>query len=177
MAEFKKAFEKVVKNEGGYVNDPDDAGGETYKGIARNRNGAWPGWIKVDLLKQQPGFPHNLDPAVALQILVKELYKNEYWHKIRGDSLDRQVIADSIFDFAVNAGVVMSSRLAQMSCGAEPDGVIGDKSIIALNAINLPLFLAQFSLAKIARYINICKRIPKNRKYFYGWVNRTLEGV
>lgn len=37
MADFKKAFVEVIKNEGGYVNDPDDPGGEIYKGVARNR--------------------------------------------------------------------------------------------------------------------------------------------
>ncbi len=177
MADFRKAFEQVIKNEGGYVNDPDDAGGETYKGIARNRNGAWPGWVNVDLLRQQPNFPQSLDNDIELQSLVKELYQSEYWHRVRGDKIGEQAIADSIFDFAVNAGVVMSSRLAQLSCGAVVDGVIGNKTIGYLNGINTELFLAKFSLAKIARYINICRRIPKNRKYFYGWVNRTLEGV
>jgi lysozyme family protein len=38
MAEFKTAFEVTMKAEGGYVNDPDDPGGETYKGSARARN-------------------------------------------------------------------------------------------------------------------------------------------
>jgi len=71
----------------------------------------------------------------------------------------------------------MSSRLAQLSCDAEVDGVIGSNTIKALNAVNPDLFIAKFSLAKVARYINICKRIPKNRKYFFGWINRTLEGV
>lgn len=177
MAEFEKAFKQVIQNEGGYVNDPDDAGGETYKGIARNRNGAWRGWISVDLLKRQSNFPQNLNNDQDLQVEVMELYHCEYWHRVRGDQIKQQAIAESIFDFAVNAGVVMSSRLAQLSCNAEVDGVIGNKTLEALNTISTELFIPRFSLAKIARYINICKRIPKNRKYFYGWVNRTLEGV
>ena len=35
MANFKESFDKVILAEGGYVNDPDDAGGETYLGISR----------------------------------------------------------------------------------------------------------------------------------------------
>ncbi len=36
---YDKAFSKVMGHEGGYSHDSDDPGGETYRGIARNR---WP---------------------------------------------------------------------------------------------------------------------------------------
>ena len=35
MADFNKAIDKVLVNEGGYVNDPNDAGGETKFGISK----------------------------------------------------------------------------------------------------------------------------------------------
>ena len=35
MAEFKLAIPRVITNEGGYVNDPDDPGGETKYGISK----------------------------------------------------------------------------------------------------------------------------------------------
>ena len=41
MADYKKAIEKALKNEGGYVFDPDDAGGETFAGIARRYHKIW----------------------------------------------------------------------------------------------------------------------------------------
>ncbi|MBW1801582.1 MAG: hypothetical protein JRJ85_12745, partial [Deltaproteobacteria bacterium] len=44
MAKFDEAFEKTTAIEGGYVFDPDDAGGETYKGISRRFNPSWGGW-------------------------------------------------------------------------------------------------------------------------------------
>jgi len=177
MANFDKAFERVLKNEGGYVNDPDDAGGETYKGVARNRNPAWVGWIRVDILKQGRGFPANCETDKSLQAAVKELYRVNYWHKIRGDEIDSQAIAQSIFDFGVNAGPILSSRLAQYVCGSKADGVIGEKTLKKLNAIEEALFLSQFALAKIARYVNICERSPKNKKYFFGWSRRVLEAI
>ena len=37
------------------------------------------------------------------------------------------------------------------------------------------LFLSNFAIAKIVRYVAICKKNPKNRKYFFGWVCRTLN--
>ena len=42
---FRKAFELVINGyEGKYSNDKDDPGGETYKGIARNKNKDFEGW-------------------------------------------------------------------------------------------------------------------------------------
>lgn len=61
MADFKKALEMVLKHEGGYVCDPSDPGGETYKGVARNMHSGWTGWMEIDLAKKEPGFPANLD--------------------------------------------------------------------------------------------------------------------
>ena len=35
---FEEIIDKVIEHEGGYVNDPDDPGGETKYGIAKNSN-------------------------------------------------------------------------------------------------------------------------------------------
>lgn len=56
MADFKKALGLILKNEGGYVFDRDDSGGETYKGIARNMNSKWDGWVIVDIFKKTDRF-------------------------------------------------------------------------------------------------------------------------
>lgn len=177
MSDFDKAFVHTMSAEGGYVNDPQDAGGETYMGVARNRNSKWDGWVTIDLLKQKSGFPKNLDSDENLQQQVKALYEANYWDTVQADSINDQDVANSIFDFAVNAGVRTSSRLAQLAAGAESDGVIGKKSIEAINSKDPAMFLATFALAKIERYIEICKKRPTNRKYFFGWVRRTLEAA
>jgi len=177
MANFNEAFENTMKSEGAYVDDPDDLGGETYKGIARKRNSKWDGWITVDLLKQKPNFPKNLDQDETLQQKIKKFYEINYWDKIRGDSIIDQDVAESIFDFGVNAGPKTSAKLAQISVQAEPDGVIGPKTLKKLNTEDKKTFLALFALTKIGRYVSICEKNNTNRKYFYGWVRRTLEGV
>ncbi|WP_075187655.1 glycoside hydrolase family 108 protein [Teredinibacter haidensis] len=177
MANFDQAFKITMKAEGGYINDPDDPGGETYKGIARSRNPKWPGWINIDLLKNKNNFPKNLDSDADLEEKVKALYEANYWDKVQGDHIGDQDIAESIFDFAVNAGPRTSAKLAQMSIQTTPDGVIGPKTLAAINADDKRAFLATFALAKISRYVNICENRKTSRKYFYGWVRRTLEGM
>ncbi len=174
MADFTKAYELMIVNEGGYVNDPDDPGGETYKGVARKIFSKWDGWPKIDLLKRQPGFPGNLDKDTELQQSVEDFYQVQFWNRISGSLISEQAVANSIFDFAVNAGVGTSGSLAQVVVGTPADGVIGDITVGEINKCDVAFFLSSFALAKIARYVHIVKKRPASRKYFYGWVCRTL---
>lgn len=174
MAHFEEALPKLLAHEGRYVNDPDDAGGETYKGIARTMNSKWNGWIRVDSAKNRPGFPGNLEKDDELQAAIALFYQVNYWDALRADQIESQLVAESVFDFAVNAGVKTSASLAQLVVEAQPDGVIGPQSIEKINAFDPEHFLAAFTVAKIARYVSIVKRKPVNKKYFYGWVCRAL---
>lgn len=174
MANYEQALQWVLSHEGGYVNDPDDPGGETYKGVARKMNSKWDGWLVVDTLKRQSSFPANLDKDAELQEAVKSFYQINYWDRIKGDHIDNQEVATSIFDFAVNAGVSTSSSLAQLVVGATQDGVIGSQSIAQINGFDPEHFIASLTVAKIARYISIVKKRPTSKKYFYGWVCRAL---
>jgi lysozyme family protein len=128
MADYALAYNHVLVNEGGYVNDPDDPGGETYKGVTRKFFPKWEGWTTVDLLKQQSGFPQNLDADNELQESIKRFYEVQFWSKVKGDDITDQDVATSIFDFAVNAGVRTSASLAQMVVGATTDGIISCKT-------------------------------------------------
>ena len=174
MADFNTAFQLMIIHEGGYVNDPDDPGGETYKGVARKIFSKWSGWTYVDMLKRQPGFPANLDKDNDLQMAVNDFYRVNFWDKIKGDQMTNQEVANSIFDFGVNAGIGTSASLAQMVVNEKTDGVIGPDSLSAINKFDPNYFLASFTVAKIARYINIVKKRPTSQKYFYGWVRRAL---
>lgn len=174
MANFENAFQLMIAHEGGYGNDPDDPGGETYKGVARKIFSKWDGWVKIDLLKRQSGFPANLDRDPELQQSVEDFYRVNFWDKMNADQIENQEVASSIFDFGVNGGVGTSAALAQLVVGVKSDGVIGPDSLSAINAFDPDHFLASFTVAKIARYVNIVKKRPTSRKYFYGWVIRAL---
>jgi lysozyme family protein len=177
MADFAPAFAATMKAEGGYVNDPQDPGGETYKGIARKMNSKWDGWILIDLARKEKNFPANLDNNAPLQDKINHFYEVNYWHKIRCHEINDQSIAASLFDFAVNAGTVSSAKLAQFTVGAAPDGVIGTDTLNKINAFDPRTFNALFALNKIARYMHICEQRQDSKKFFYGWVRRTLEGI
>ena len=115
MADFKKAMQRTAKYEGGYVNDPNDAGGETYKGVSRKANPNWEGWLIIDAYKKKSpnGFRKMLDADKQHQSHVEKLYQNNYWARIRGCEIKSQKLAEEIFDDAVNAGVTRAIKNAQ----------------------------------------------------------------
>jgi len=168
MAEFNPAFEKMIHDEGGYqlTNIPGDRGGMTYAGIARNANPDWAGWQFID----------RKDFGGATQ-LVREFYKVNFWDRIRGDNLTNQAIAETIFNFAVNTGVGVASKLAQLIVGVTPDGAIGAKTLERLNICTAEKFLPAYALAKISRYAQICNKDRSQSKFLLGWINRTLAGL
>ena len=164
MADFLPAFEAMIVNEGGYVlhNVPGDRGGMTYAGIARNMNPQWPGWSLIDAKQDVPAQ------------MVRDFYKVNFWDNIRGDELQHQAIAQSIFDFHVNTGRP-ARVLAQVVAGVTPDGSFGPRSVAALNAMDPEKFVMAYALAKIARYRDIVTRDRTQIKFLLGWINRTLK--
>lgn len=109
MANFKEAFEKVVFNEGGYVNDPDDAGGETYMGISRKAHPNAIIWKHIDKItakyKTAKTITKYLKQNKELTREIEAIYKSDYWAKLNLDKEKSQRLANQIFDSAVNCGV------------------------------------------------------------------------
>lgn len=116
MNSFKVAFDKLIKYEGGYVNDPDDKGGETYKGIARNSHPDWEGWDIIDAFKSHTDFPNLPDNAsLTLDSYVKSFYKEKFWDIFYCDQLPDS-IAEEIFEVAVNTGISRATKIIQSTC-------------------------------------------------------------
>lgn len=166
MADFLPAYEKTLLAEGGYIltNIKNDRGGQTYAGIARRANPNWEGWAYIDRGETPPA------------ALVRSFYKIKYWDTFNGDLINNQELAESIYDFGVNAGVKTSIKLIQIILKVTPDGIIGPKSLEAINSHNPELLIAYFSIAKIARYATIVNKDRSQSKFLLGWINRTLKG-
>lgn len=170
MADFLPAFEKMIRDEGGYVlhEVEGDRGGMTYAGIARKMNPDWGGWEHIDRKDTPPSE------------MVRQFYREGYWMPIRGDELPQRV-AESIFNFAVNTSAprrpAVAIKLAQIVVGATPDGAFGDKTFRALREMDEEKFVLAYALAKIARYRDIVTRDRSQMKFMLGWINRTLAGV
>lgn len=111
MADFLIAYKITSANEGGYVNDPHDSGGETYAGITRKNFPHWPGWIFID--NHKPIKYNTIFPE--LELLVEAFYKIEFWHPINGDNITDQEIANDAYDMAVNAGIGAALKMLKQA--------------------------------------------------------------
>ena len=160
MADFDPAVAKTLIREGGarFTDNPDDRGGATKYGIS------------------QRAYP-NLDIANLSEDQARAIYKQDYWDRVSGDKLKSQAVAENIFDTAVNMGPTTATKLAQMILGVGIDGKLGQTTLDAINKLDEKAFLAEFTLAKVARYAAICKRDPTQSKFLLGWINRSLGGV
>lgn len=175
MAKFEIAYEITARYEGGYVNDPADAGGETIFGVARNSWKNLAMWDIVDGYKKQGLRGSSLELAckndAKLMAEVHHVYKTQYWDKVWGDKIVEQKRANAIYDFAVNSGVSRAVRYAQLCLGVSSDGKMGPNTVKALNDAEAG-FLKEYIDMRIRYFNSICKSRPANQKFLKGWTAR-----
>lgn len=152
---FDEAFHRLLGHEGGYVNHPDDPGGETNWGIT----------ARVARLNGYEGSMRALPVDVA-----KAIYRKDYWVPCRADDLPAG-IRYAVFDAAVNSGVRQSILWLQRACGAEADGVLGSMTLLAVRKQN-PDVLARRLLAQRLRFMTDLKAWPAFSK---GWARRIAD--
>ena len=140
MSLFKKVLAFCLSFEGELSNHPDDRGGLTWKGIARNAHPDWEGWAYID--KGQP-------PPDAL---VEKLYYERFWKPLWCDSLPPPV-ALVLFDTAVGTGIAPAVRMLQRALpGVRVDGVLGTQTAKAANNANLYTLLEFFTMYRQQYY-------------------------
>jgi len=150
------AFEFVViRLEGGdkITNSPDDPGGLTKWGISQK---AYPK-LKIAEITENQAF---------------EIYQSDYWDEMQCDKFSPGV-ALILFDAAVNQGVTAAIRMAQYVAGSTVDGLLGPKTISAINAMPKMSFVRRFAKARIARYLAMNNEIEEANER--GWMNRIID--
>lgn len=154
---FLKAFEKTIKFEGGYVNDPDDPGGETKFGISKK------------------AFP-DLDIANLTIDDARKIYFDLYWITPRWNAIDNFDLAEKLFDMGVNMGIrrastILQTALARFGASIDVDGVVGPETLHVVNNFRYPdaLLLMVRSVA-VEVYLGMNKP-----KYIAGWLTRLAQ--
>ncbi len=136
---FEKAIERVLTHEGGYVNDPRDNGGETNWGIT----------VAVARANGYVGAMRTMS-----RVQAKAIYRKQYWDAVKADQLPF-VVAFQLFDAAVNHGVRRAVMLMQQSVGTTQDGVIGGKTIQAINTRNPQQLALLFNAVRLEFYAGL----------------------
>ena len=156
LTQFDDIIEVVLEHEGGYVNDPDDPGGETNFGIAKRSH------PDVDI--------KNLTKDGA-----KEIYYQTYWIKNRVPQMPED-LKHIYFDMCVNQGRGRAVKILQRAANAKGadlkvDGGLGPKTIGSLKNVELERVRAY----RIKYYADLVTRKPDLEKFYFGWFRRGLE--
>jgi lysozyme family protein len=137
---FYQAYDATMENEGRGKRTKNklDPGGESYSGISRVHHPKWGGWPLIDRWIRE-GQPIDVD---RLEPMVREFYREKFWHPIAGDRLAElsPAIAMKVFDTGVNVGAERASEWLQLALNLLnrnqklypdllPDGDIGSKTL------------------------------------------------
>ena len=115
---YQKCLETILHHEGGYVDHPDDPGGETNLGVTKKVYEEWGGTKNMKDLTVED---------------VAPIYKKNYWDRVKGDELPSGLDL-CVFDFGVNAGTGRAAKYLQNMVGATADGAIGPATLRAVHA-------------------------------------------
>ncbi len=160
MARFEEAIPIILSHEGGYVNDPNDAGGETNFGISK---------------RQYP----NVEIKALTREQATEIYRRDYWKPIY-DQIAHQPLATKVLDLGVNCGtktahVLLQRALCQCGTPVTVDGNFGLKTLAGVNAIIGPRILGELKRQAILRYENIAQANPSQTRFLAGWIKRATS--
>ena len=157
MSDFDKAFELLIGNEGGYVNNQKDPGGETNWGITKT----------VAVANGYAGDMRTMPKETA-----KGIYKKMYWDRLQCDQLPF-VVAFQLFDAGVNHGNSQAVKFLQRALSVVDDGVIGAKTIAATNSLDELQIVMLFNAERIEFYASL-KTFSTFGK---GWVRRVASNL
>ncbi|TXH14233.1 MAG: hypothetical protein E6R03_09765 [Hyphomicrobiaceae bacterium] len=149
---FDRAIEFVLLYEGGYVDDPADAGGETKYGISK---------------KQYP----NVDIKNLTLTQAKEIYYRDYWLKFHCDKMPWP-LAMVMFDCYVQFNPINPNRWLQSALLLTPDGILGPRTIEGARTARKPLHAARSIL--LARTDYRFTR-PNFGRFGRGWTRRDIS--
>lgn len=176
MADFQKAYRRTCKNEGGYVNDSRDRGGETWRGVARKYHPNWAGWKIIDRIKPQCKSISELNKVLfanrELESLVLSFYKAGFWDVGRLDEFTSQLLAENVFDAGVHCGPAISAKFLQKALGITADGKIGNQTLTAANEADEEKTVNSFADIRKRYYETVVSKYPSQKVFLKNWLSR-----
>lgn len=149
---FDQAFELLIGHEGGYVNDPEDPGGETNWGISK---------------RQYP----DVDIKNLTRDQAKAIYKKDYWD--RCGNILTPAMKFQVFDAAVNHGLPNAIRMLQDAVGTAPDGAWGAVSTASYRSMND----YDVALRFLAKRLDFMRKLHQFNHFGAGWCGRIVSNM
>lgn len=165
MASFDKYAPKLKKWEGGFGDNPADTGGATMCGVT------------LATFRQFYGQDKTVaDLRAMTDVQWRKIMKGGFWDKCWADQIRSQAVAEIIVDWCVNSGLGMIKRV-QAIVGTTQDGVMGPKTVAAINASRAQLLHFRIKAARASYYESIILGRPSNIVFYDGWMNRLASFI
>lgn len=168
---------EIIRVEGGYVDDPQDSGGETNFGIT----------VEVARANGYTGSMRDMPREVAFDI-----YSAKYWDSVRGDeiALLAERVAEEVVDTSVNMGPGRAGKFLQRALNTlnnreeyykdlKVDGNIGMATLSALNHYldtrDEETLVKILNCLQGAFYVELAERREKDERFIYGWFKNRVK--
>lgn len=157
---FEAIMEHIFRSEGGYVDLKADPGGATNMGIT------------IGTLRDWRGKPvTKADVRALTKEEARQIYRKRYWDVVCGDELPAGVDLCTM-DSAVNSGPSRGARWLQRAVGADPDGMVGTKTLAATEAADPSVTIERMCDDRM----NFLRSLPTWGTFGRGW-SRRVESV
>lgn len=160
-AEILRPF--ILSWEGGYANVPGDRGGATNKGVT------------LTTFRSVYGQKSTVEDLKAMtDDQWFAIYQKRYWNRWSATAINSQAIANLLVDWVWASGVY-GIKLPQKVLGVKIDGIVGNKTIGAINSYpdQHELFVKLWK-EREAFFMRI--GVGTQKKFLRGWLNR-LNGI
>ena len=161
MDRFEKIFDYLLKVEGGYTDDKHDKGGKTKYGITE---------------EDARDFGYKGDMQNLTKDFAKNIYLKKYYLGNKLDKVANDKVALSVCDFIVNGGAWGAKKaqaaLNELGFDLRVDGILGKKSLAALNEVDENKFLEKYHDLQRRYYRVLAANKPSQKKFLTGWLNR-----
>ncbi len=164
-ADFERCFRFTLGREGGFVDDPKDAGGATNHGISL-RYAMGKGRV-LDL--DHDGDVDADDIRLITPAVARTMYRLDFWRPVAGDALPGPVGLVA-FDTAVLCGSGRAARWLQTAAGVKDDGIIGPITLAAVARRDQAEMIADLLLLREAEL----RRAPTFGVHGKGWLRRVM---
>lgn len=170
----------LIKVEGGYVNNPNDSGGETNFGITK----------AVAISHGYTGPMKEMPKSVA-----ERIYLQDYWLGVNFDAVAKEswIVAAEMFDTGANAGqgtaVIFLQRALNVLYGTtlKLDGAmsIGGATLTTLHRIHTEnhtghddqVLYKLLNVFQGEKYAELVEKNVKNRNFIFGWLDNRVDGA
>lgn len=162
---FERAFTELLGHEGGYVNDPNDPGGETNWGITAR-------------VAYEYGYAAPMKSMP--RSVAKDIYAKRFW-LAQFENMPYPM-AFQVFDAAVNSGVGQAVRWLQRAADLATDGDLGDvaddgklgpRTLDAVAAADQAVLVALFNAERLL----FMTKLSNWQHHGKGWARRIVKNI